>query len=124
MSDNFLSRISKMLGEEFDPTPGWHRQKALLAFSQYGGAALLAATEGLREDFMQSGSVVSDVFFPGQGGAPEEGLCVWEGGVQYITYRSTPDNPTEYDVEYPGTFRDLTPDEWDALRAGTDPFGD
>ena len=45
-------------------------------------------------------------------------LAVWEGQIVNVTYPSTPDRAEEYDVEYRGTFRPLTDDEWAAVRAG------
>jgi hypothetical protein len=76
---------------------------------------ILAAYGPIVFDIKEHGYSLCDVDFPGT--AP--GIHVWEGtisvthGVEY---------PLEFDVDYPGEVRGLTPQEWDLLRRGVFPW--
>jgi len=96
--------------------------QAVIAFSggQGRGTAIIWGSEELLDDLRENGCDPDDCFLPDKGA----GIFVWEGFIHSIIYPSTPNGPEEYDVEYRGTLRELTDQEWACLRAGTNPLAE
>lgn len=98
-------------------------QKAAVAFSSiHNAAVVIAGTRALICDFKEAGIDAGDVWEAERDGAPEYGIEIWEGRIVYTTTPSTPNGPEEFDVDYEGTWRRPTPEEWAAIHVGLNPF--
>jgi hypothetical protein len=110
-------RIFKALPEK---GPAWKpgmQSRALIGCDGDGNGALLAwIGESLEYEIDGIGKALADL---GLDDAPE-GLSIWEG--TYVGRRYDTMDGTEYETEVQGTFRDLTDEEWDALKRGDDPW--
>jgi len=97
-------------------------QKVLVAFGSLRNATaiVLEATPGVRNDFEEAGIDAGDVWDCSRLNIGEGSIMVWEGRIVYTTTPSSPNGPSEFDVDYVGDFRNLTDAEWDALKSGRD----
>ena len=105
-----------------DPNP-YGPQKAVVAFGcvgrgrRGGNATVMHATPHLICDFAEGGIDAGDVWGSATN-EPDNGIWVWEGRIVYTTTPSTPNGPEEHDVDYEGTWREPTEDEWADIKAG------
>lgn len=91
-------------------------EKAIVVYGVQ--CAVIWATPFMAQDIRETGADVRDLL----GDPPEPGFWFWEGVPQEVVYEATPDHATEYDVFYEGTFRRLSPSEWECIRMGSPPF--
>jgi len=101
---------------------GWLSEKpsrALVACNERGHGAVVAwVGADLYLEICEAG--LSDLGDLGLDDAPF-GLSIWEG--RYMTYRTgNPLDGEDYDTEAKGAFRDLTDEEWAAVRGRRVPW--
>ena len=107
-----------------DPLPDGP-QKAVVVFSaihNLRNAIVIAGTRHLICDFVENAIDAGDIWCPGRGDVPDNGIWVWEGRIVYTTTPSSPNGPEEFDVDYDGTWREPTEAEWVAIQTGRNPW--